>query len=103
MPDLTEPDPVDVGLRVLLEQPSYATQVLLVLATLLELDGRQPMSGLARERAMDIAATTILSPLPEVVCRDSLSRAYRALPDTPDPLTRGEYALRLRATARELG
>ncbi|WP_405925441.1 hypothetical protein [Streptomyces sp. NBC_00035] len=98
----TQPDPVDVGLRVLLEQPSYAAQVLITLARLLEMDYQQPVNGLALERAMDIAADTVLRPLPDVVTRDSLTRAYAAMPPTAG-ISRGEYALRLRAAAKELG
>jgi hypothetical protein len=99
----TQPDPTDEALRRLIEQPSYAAQVLITTARLLEMDATQPMTGLARERAIDIASDSILRTLPEVVCRDSLARAYRVLPGTPEPITRGEYALRLRATAKDLG
>lgn len=103
MQDLTQPDPVDVGLRVLLDQPSYAAQVLITLAHVLELDGRQEMTGLVRERAVDIAADTILRTLPDVVSRESLARAYNVMPSLTLDTTRGQYALLLRTTARELG
>ncbi|MBU5946778.1 hypothetical protein [Streptomyces sp. PAM3C] len=100
--DLTQPPDIDVALRVLLEQPSYGAQVLIVTARMLELDAPHPVTGLARERALDIAADTILRTLPEAVARDSMDRAYRAMPPLAD-ITRGEYALRLRAAARDLG
>jgi hypothetical protein len=99
----TQPDPTDEALRRLIEQPSYAAQVLIMTARLLEMDATEPMTGLARERAIDIASDSILRTLPQIVCTDSLSRAYRVLPSTPAPITRGEYALRLRAAAKELG
>ncbi|MFZ4206792.1 hypothetical protein ACOZE4_18340 [Streptomyces griseoincarnatus] len=102
MADLTQPPDIDVALRVLLEQPSYGAQVLIVTARMLEMDATQPLTGLARERALDIAADTILRTLPEVVARDSMARAYRAMPPLAD-ITRGEYALRLRAAARDHG
>ncbi|WP_371579448.1 hypothetical protein [Streptomyces sp. NBC_01314] len=103
MPDLTQPNPVDVALKVLLDTPSYAAQMLITTARLLEMDASQPLAGLDLERAIDIAADTILRPLPNVVAQDSISRMYRVLPDRPALLTRGEYALLLRRAAKELG
>jgi hypothetical protein len=102
VPDLTEPNPVDVALKVLLDTPSYAAQLLITTARLLEMDPTQPLTGLARERAIDIASDAILRTLPDVVARDSMQRMYRALPDTPAPITRGEYALRLRQAATNM-
>lgn len=103
MPDLTQPDPVDVGMAVLLDQPSYAAQVLVTFARLLELDAREEMTGLVRERGIDIAADTILRELPNVVCRESLTRAYAVMPALTLHATRGQYALLVRTAARELG
>ena len=103
MPDLTQPDHVAVALRVLLDTPSYAAQMLITTARLLEMDASVPLDGPSLERAIDIAADTILRPLPDVVAQDSISRMYRALPDRPAPVTRGEYALLLRHAAKELG
>ncbi|MGY1498566.1 hypothetical protein ACW4TU_18535 [Streptomyces sp. QTS52] len=99
MPDLTQPDPVDVGLRVLLDQPSYAAQVLITLARVLEMDARHEMTGLVRERAVD----TILRTLPDAVARDSLARAYNVMPALTLDTTRGQYALLVRDAARGLG
>ncbi len=98
----TQTDPTDVALRRLIEQPSYAAQVLIVMARMLEMDGTQLMSPVARRCALDIATDTVLGTLPEVVLRDSLERAHRVMPDLSDG-TRGEAALRLRAAARSLG
>ncbi|WP_157876878.1 hypothetical protein [Streptomyces graminilatus] len=103
MHDLTQPDPVDVGLRILIDQPSYGAQVLITFARLLELDGREEMTGLVRERGIDIAADTILRLLPDAVCRESLARAYDAMPALALDVTRGQYALLVRTAARELG
>ncbi|MBL3669080.1 hypothetical protein JL475_24415 [Streptomyces sp. M2CJ-2] len=102
MADLTQPPDIDVALRVLLTEPSYGAQVLIVTARMLELDSTEPLTRLSSEHALDIAADTILRNLPDVVCSDSMSRAYRALPPLAQ-ITRGEYALRLRAAAKELG
>ncbi|MBE1598976.1 hypothetical protein [Streptomyces stelliscabiei] len=102
MPDLTQPDPVDVALDVLLNQPSYAAQMLITTACLLEMDAPQPLTGVDLERAIDIAGDAILRTLPDVVSRDSMQRMYRALPDRPAPVTRGEYALRLRQAAKTM-
>ncbi len=99
MPDLTQPDAVDVGLRILLDQPSYAAQVLITLARVLEFDHSHEMTGLVRERAAD----TILRTLPDVVARDSLARAYNAMPALTLDATRGQYALLVRTAARDLG
>ncbi|MBP5922159.1 MULTISPECIES: hypothetical protein [Streptomyces] len=103
MPDLTQPNPVDVALKVLLDTPSYAAQMLITTARLLEMDADRPLESLDLERAIDIAADTILRPLPDVVAQDSMGRMYRALPDRPAPVTRRAYALRLRRAAKDLG
>ena len=102
MHDLTQPDPVDVALQVLLTQPSYAAQMLITTARLLEMEPTDPLTGPGLERAIDVAADAILRTLPDVVARDSMQRLYRALPDRPAPITRGEYALRLRQAARSI-
>lgn len=102
MPDLTQPDPVDVGLLVLLTEPSYAAQTLTATARLLGMDPTHPMTGTCRERAIDVASDAVLRHLPDTVCQDSLSRLYRALPCMRDT-TRGQYALRLLTAAKELG
>lgn len=102
MHDLTKPDRLDTALRQLLERPSYATQVLDRIVALLEMHPTEQMTALAREQAIDIAATGILHELPNVVCAQSLSDVYRTLPDSPADITRGEYALRLRAAAKDV-
>ena len=99
MPDLTQPDPVDVALDVLLNQPSYAAQMLITTARLLEMDPGHPLTGVDLERAIDIANEAILSPLPDVVAADSINRMYRALPNRPASVTRGAYAPHLRLAA----
>jgi hypothetical protein len=98
----THPDPTDEALRRLIEQPSYAAQVLIVTARMLEMDPAEPMTGRAGAMAMNIATDTVLTPLPQVVRADSITRARRVLPDL-SAITRGEAALRLRAAAKELG
>ncbi|MBK3572619.1 hypothetical protein JHN63_02025 [Streptomyces sp. MBT65] len=98
----TQTDPTDEALRRLIEQPSYAAQVLIVMARMLEMDGTQPVGPVAQRRALDIATDTVLGTLPEVVRRDSLERAHRVMPDLSAG-TRGETALRLRAAAKNLG
>lgn len=103
MPDLTQPDSVDVGLRVLLTEPTYAAQVLITFACLLEMYPAHEMTGLVRERTIDVAAETILSTLPNVVCRESLARAYNVMPSLTLDVTRGQYALLVRDAARGLG
>jgi hypothetical protein len=100
--DTTQPDQIDVALKVLLAEPTYAAQTLTKLAGLLQLDPGQPMTGRDLERAIDIAAEAVLTRLPDVVARDSMQRMYRALPDRSATVTRGEYALLLRQAAKDL-
>jgi hypothetical protein len=94
-------DATDVALRTLLEQPSYAAQTLTVAARVLELDAAQPITGAARQHAIDIAAEAILGKLPPVVRWESRTRLDSALPPLT-PISRGEYALLLRAAAKGL-
>ena len=98
----THPDSTDEALRRLIEQPSYAAQVLIVAARMLTMDPDAPMTGRAGGMAMEIATDTVLATLPEAVREDSIGRARRVLPDLSG-ITRGEAALRLRAVAQELG
>jgi hypothetical protein len=97
----TQPDPLDVALRVLLDEPSYAAQTLTVAARVLEMDAAQPITGAARQHAVDIAAESILGKLPSVVRWESRTRLDSALPPLT-PISRGEYALLLRAAAKGL-
>src|SRR5689334_22636476 len=71
----TQPPDIDEALRRLITQPSYGAQVLTVTARMLEIDAVQPLTGLAREHALDIAVDAILRTLPDIVCRDSMARA----------------------------
>ncbi|RSR98045.1 hypothetical protein EF913_28355 [Streptomyces sp. WAC04189] len=103
MADLTQPPDIDEALRRLIEQPSYAAQVLIVFARMLELDAAETATWTARRRAWEIATDAVLRELPEVVSCDSIQRAQGALPDLTGNITRGEAALRLRAAARALG
>lgn len=98
----THTSPEDVALQRLIEQPSYGAQVLVVTARMLEMDAAEPMTRLAYERALDIAADAVVGQLPEAVSEDTLDRVYRVRPPI-HAVTRGEYALRLRAAAKELG
>lgn len=98
----THLSPEDVALRRLIEQPSYGAQILVVTARMLEMDAAEAMTGLAYERALDIAADIIVGQLPDAVSEDALDRVYRVRPPIA-AVTRGEYALRLRAAAKELG
>jgi len=100
--DLTQPTPTDEALRRLIEQPSYAAQVLIVTARILETDPGEPMTGQAGATATSIAVDTVLKPLPQAVREDSAVRARRVMPDLSG-ITRGEAAVRLRSAAEALG
>ncbi|MFD3917323.1 hypothetical protein [Streptomyces sp. NPDC058603] len=84
--------------------PSYPAQLLIALAD--QLTDRRPTATLTHRvlgHALATAATRTLSTLPTVVQADAASRALSALPQLAQGwITCGEYALRLRATAREL-
>ncbi|MEV1020686.1 hypothetical protein [Streptomyces sp. NPDC050264] len=98
----TQPTPTDVALRRLLEQPTYAAQTATVTARLLEMDPAAELTRTVLERGIDIAADTVLGTLPGVVSRESLAALYATLPPLAVSITRGEYAIRLRAAARSL-
>lgn len=102
--DLTQTNPTDEALRRLIEQPCYAGQVLIVTARMLEMDPTEPMTNRAGGMAMTIAADAVLKQLPDAVRDDSLDRAAGVVSVLGEPtgITRGEYALRLRAAAKEL-
>lgn len=99
----TQPDPIDVALRTLLDQPTHAARILTTLARLLEVDAHEEMTGLVRERLADVAADTTLHTLPDTVAHESRTRAYAAMPPLALDTTRGQYALLVRTAARSLG
>lgn len=101
MPERTQPDHVDTALRVLLDQPSYAAQTALTMAAVLDLDATKPMTYLLCAKVTSTAADAVLGQCPAVVRDESLDRLNAALPPIGD-VTRSEYALLLRAAAREL-
>lgn len=103
MPDLTQPPDTGEAPRKPIERLSYAAQVLIVFARMLEMDSAQPMSTRAGGLAMTIAIDAVLGKLPRAVRDASVARAARALPDLTGDITRGEAALRLRAAAKALG
>ncbi|MFI1677038.1 hypothetical protein [Streptomyces sp. NPDC020607] len=95
------PDPVDVALRVLLDQPTYAAQTALTMAAVLDLTPGEPMTYLDCARVANLAADAILGRLPAVVREESLARLHPALPPI-GAVTHGEYALHLRNVAKGL-
>jgi hypothetical protein len=101
MADLTEPPDIDDILRRLVEQPSYAAQILTVAARLLELDIFTPLTPWSLDQAVTGAEKAILHTLPESVQHIASTRARNHLP-YPYAGTRREYADRLHAAAKEI-
>lgn len=101
MPNVTHPIKAPAPSAQLLEQPSYARQVLIVMARLLEMGPKLAHTERARTDALDIATEAVLGTLPSPVRCAALGRARAALPvmDPWKPETRGEYAARARTAA----
>lgn len=102
MVDLTQPSDMDEALRTLVEQPSYAAQVLTVAARLAEYRGTTLVTPWSLNEDLLIAEAAILDPLPEAVQHIASTRARTHLP-YPYVGTGNEYATRLRAAAKALG
>jgi hypothetical protein len=97
----TQPPDIDEVLHRLIEQPSYAAQVLTVTARLLERDTISEVTPWSLDQDLAVAETAILGTLPESVRHIASTRARRALP-VPYAGNRGAYAGRLRAAAEAL-
>ncbi|GGX99179.1 hypothetical protein [Streptomyces fructofermentans] len=95
-------DAIGAALDALLGRPSYAQQVLLEAAALLETDPDEPITNCVWEQVLEWAARATFDGLPDAVRSDSLATATAALPPTSD-LTHGQYAGLLRSTAARLG
>ncbi|MFJ2515591.1 hypothetical protein ACIPEL_36240 [Streptomyces griseoviridis] len=92
----------DEALQRLIAQPSFTSQVLTRTADYLDMEPTKLMTEWADGIAMQAAADTVLTDLPQAVRDEVYSRLARHTPDTTG-ITRGEAALRLRAAARDLG
>ncbi|MBZ6258837.1 hypothetical protein KVH22_25310 [Streptomyces olivaceus] len=101
MPDLTQPPDIDEALRKLVEQPSYASQVLTVTARLTERRALTPVTARSLHEDLQTAEATILGTLPESVQHIASTRARTHLP-YPYAGTAHEYAARLRTAAGAL-
>jgi hypothetical protein len=98
VPDLTHRKPV--AEQVLRTQPSHDTRVLTAAARLLDMDADAPMTELARRRAMDIAADSVLRGLPVAARCRAFDKANARLPKAGQ-LTRGQYATCIRDVLKE--
>ncbi|MFG2679209.1 hypothetical protein [Streptomyces sp. NPDC048392] len=92
---------MDEALRKLVEQPSYAAQVLTVTARLTERRST-PVNPWSLHEDLLTAEAAILDPLPEAVQHIATTRARTHLP-YPYAGTGHEYATRLREAAEALG
>ncbi|MEU4169472.1 hypothetical protein AB0F46_21675 [Streptomyces sp. NPDC026665] len=101
MLDLTHPPAKLAALPATVTDPPYAAQILTVLAWVLELAPTVPVTQAGLDDALRTAAAGIVGHRPAVVAESATLRA-RAELDPITNITRAEYALRLRATAKEL-
>lgn len=101
MHDLTHRPPPRAVLPPAVPEPSYAAQILTVTAWVLELVAVEPLTQAALDDALRTAAAGIVGHLPAVVAESATLRARAHLAPLPD-ITHAEYALRLRATAKEM-
>jgi hypothetical protein len=100
--DLTHRPPPRAVLPLAVVEPPYAAQILTVTAWVLELVAVEPLTQTALADALRTAVAGIVGHLPAVVAESATLRARSHLPSYVD-VTHGEYALRLRAAAKELG
>lgn len=102
MPDLTQTiDPGEV-LTKTLSEPSYASQILTVAARVLPYgDSVGSVNAWNLHDALTTAEAEIVGTLPEAVRHTASLRARNALPPLAG-ISRGEYAIRLRAAAKGL-
>jgi hypothetical protein len=99
--DLTHPPIQLAALPAAVTDPPYAVQILTVTAWALELAPTTTTTQASLDDALRTAAAGIVGHLPAVVAESATLRARaRLLPYTD--ITHAEYALRLRATAKEM-
>lgn len=80
-------------------EPSYAAQVLILTARILDMTPTEPLTPPALDRALRTAITAILQTLPAAVEHDAVQLATAALPPAHAGETCGEHAIRLRTKA----
>ncbi|MEU1496084.1 hypothetical protein [Streptomyces sp. NPDC005732] len=100
MPNLTHPPAPLAASPPLITEPPYAAQILTVAAWVLELAATTDLTAAGLDDAMQTANAGIVGHLPAAVAETATRNARAALPPYAAASTRGEYALRLRATAR---
>jgi hypothetical protein len=101
VPDLTHPPTKLAALPAAITDPPYAAQILTVTACLLELSPSETLAPPTLDGALLTAAAGVIGDLPAVVVEGATLRARAHLPLYAD-ITHGEYALLLRAAAKEL-
>ncbi|MEU1155747.1 hypothetical protein ABZ369_22400 [Streptomyces sp. NPDC005918] len=100
MPELIDRRQADEALDQALAQPTLAARLLTAAADHLGADAPTgPLTGLGWSRALCAATITTMRDVPAAAANYAAARAVLALPDTAPSITRGEYALRLRAAA----
>ncbi|WP_392967228.1 hypothetical protein [Streptomyces sp. LN245] len=100
MHDLTHRPTALAVLPRTVAEPSYAAQILTTIAWVLGLTPTAQLTEAALEDALRTAAAGIVGHLPAVVAESATLRARAHLTPLTD-ITHAEYALRLRATAKE--
>jgi hypothetical protein len=99
--DLTHRPTALAALPQAVAEPSYAAQILTTIAWVLGLTPAAQLTEATLEDALRTAAAGIVGHLPAVVAESATLRARAHLAPLSD-ITHAEYALRLRATAKEM-
>ncbi|MFD3574752.1 hypothetical protein [Streptomyces sp. NPDC058644] len=103
MPDLIDRRQADEALHQALTRPTLAEQLLLAVAG--HLAGHAPterLTGIDWSRALCASTISTMHGVPEAAANCAAANAVLSLPPIDDGITRGEYALRLRAVAKGL-
>lgn len=98
----TDPTDFDAVLARILSEPTRAQVLGLATARALENDAFIVVDGWQLTDAINTAMAEVLIGLPGIVAAEATTRLHLALPRAHPRETAGEYALRLRAVAREL-
>lgn len=98
----SDPAALDEALARILSEPSRAQLLGLATARALENDAFIVVDGWQLTDAINTAMAEVLIGLPGIVAAEATTRLHQALPRSRARETAGEYALRLRAVAKEL-
>ncbi|HEY9369303.1 hypothetical protein [Streptomyces sp.] len=93
---------LDETLRRILSEPSTAARIALATADVLDEDPHLTVNAWVLGYATTIGARLVTDTLPDVVADEAIRTVARAMPAPYLAETCGEYAIRVRDTARSL-